>query len=524
MGAAGAAGAAGATGAAGAAGATGTAGMSGAMGTAGATAGEPQSVLERNKHPSRDGHFVQPLLTKAKAATMTFDASFQATFTGSMWASPLYAENGPGGAGAFFAVTTGGDVLALDETTGVVLWKTNVGTPPTMTGVPCGNISPLGIISTPVIDAASRTIFVGAAIAAGGATIARHEVHALSLDDGKERAGWPVNVSKVTAGNVSFNTTAQNQRGALALVGGTLYVPYGGHNGDCGMYRGWIVAIDIKNPTNVGAWATGGIGEAIWAAGGLPSDGNGVFAVTGNNLAGVATHLDSEEVVRITGMATLTRNDQNVYFPARWRAIDAADSDFGSNNALLVSVPGATPATFVVATTKDGHMYFLDSAKLGGMDGHVIDYTLVDTKVNSTRSVRGAPTTYASAAGTHVALSVDNNSLCPMGVGAGGRVVMSILVPPGAPPKPQTLWCVLQGGPMMERSASPISTTTDGKTDAIVWFMNGVNLNAVDGDTGASIFASKDTCTGIHQWTSPIAVKGRIVVGGDGHLCSWSAH
>jgi len=31
-------------------------------------------------------------------------------------------------------------------------------------------------------------------------------------------------------------------------------------------------------------------------------------------------------------------------------------------------------------------------------------------------------------------------------------------------------------------------------------------------------------CPGVRQWTSPIAVKGRIVVGADGHLCSWSVH
>jgi hypothetical protein len=509
----------------GAAGTQGTAGTqggngTGAAGTTGAAGAPPldttQSVYERNKHPSRDGHFIQAQLTKAKAGTMVLDAAFKATFTGAMWASPLYAENGPGGKGAFFAVTTTNDVLALDEATGATLWKTTIGPPPTTTGVPCGNISPLGIISTPVIDPTSRTIYVGSALAGGGTAIMRHEVHALSLDDGKERAGWPVDVTKVTAGTQKFNAPAQNQRGALALVGSILYVPYGGHNGDCGDYRGWIVAIDTKTPTNVGAWATSGVGEAIWAAGGLASDGNGVLAVTGNNLQNVAVHADSEEVVRITGMATLTRNDQNVYYPARWRAIDIADSDFGSNNAMLIRVPGATPASMVVATAKDGHMYFLDSQKLGGMDGHLVDYVIA----SATRAVRGAPTSYTTAAGVHVALSVDAASVCP--TGGGGRVVMSILVPPGAPPKPQTLWCVPQGGPMVDRSASPISTTTDGTSEAIVWFMNGTNLNAIDGDSGAQIFKSADACSGIRQWTSPIAVKGRIVVGGDGHLCAWA--
>ena len=55
--------------------------------------------------------------------------------------------------------------------------------------------------------------------------------------------------------------------------------------------------------------------------------------------------------------------------------------------------------------------------------------------------------------------------------------------------------------------------------------MNSGKLTGVDGDTGARrSSAGTDTCTGVRQWTSPIAVKGRIVVGGDGHLCSWSPH
>jgi len=41
------------------------------------------------------------------------------------------------------------------------------------------------------------------------------------------------------------------------------------------------------------AWGTGGVGEAIWAAGGMASNGDGVYALTGNSTRGVANHLDS---------------------------------------------------------------------------------------------------------------------------------------------------------------------------------------------------------------------------------------
>jgi hypothetical protein len=475
----------------------------------GGTPASGNSVLERNNHPNRDGHFIQPTLTKAMAATMALDAGFNATFTGNMWASPLYLENGPNGKGAFFAVTTGNDVYALDETDGHVVWTQNIGTSPTANGVSCGNIHPLGILSTPVIDAQARTIYVAGAIGDASA-IMSHQVHALSVDDGKERAGWPVDVS----GTLGFDPRPANQRSALSLVGGILYVAYGGHIGDCGDYRGRVVAIKTSDPTQVTGWATGGKGEAIWAAGGMASDGTSLYATTGNNTAGASTHADSEEVVRLTGMATLGAGDKNVYYPSRWRDMDGNDADLGANSPLYIT----TPASYVVAISKDGHLYLLDSANLGGSDGHKVDYTVAQTGM----SIHTAPAAYTTAQnGMHVIFSTDNNAVgCPAG-GAAGQVVMSVQIPAGSPPAPKTAWCAALGGTV----TAPIATTTDGKNDAVVWYMSNNKLVAVDGDTGASIFAGgSDTCSGVRKWTSPIAVKGRIIVGGDGHLCSWSPH
>jgi len=502
---------------------TGVGGMGGTGGVGG-TPAPSNSVLERNNHPSRDGHFIQPLLTKAAAKAMTFDTNFKANFTGAMFASPLYLENGPGGKGVFFAVTTGNDVFALDETTGAVVWTHNIGPSPTASGAGCGNISPLGIISTPVIDPAARTIYVAGAIGTGAA-IQRHEVHALSVDDGTERAGWPVDVSKASApgaaadgGALPFVPVPQNQRSALSLVKGILYVAYGGHVGDCGPYHGWVVAINTKTPSEMGAWATGGQGEGIWASGGMASDGDGVFAATGNNTAGAASHLDSEEVVRISGLGKLDRSTGASYFyPTSWLTMDRGDADFGSNNPMYVPVPGATPSTFVVALAKDGHMYLLDSTNLGSLGGQLIDFP-----VSTGLSIWTAPTAYTSNQRVHVALSISAAPNCPPGVPvANGRVVMSVAIPPGNPPQPHVLWCIPLGG--ATGPVAPISTTSDGNNNAIVWFMNGTALYGVDGDTGAIIFAGgTGVCAGVRQWTSPIAVKGRIITSADGHLCSWS--
>ena len=239
------------------------------QGQAGAAPEEPssaadESVLERNKHPSRDGVFLEPTLTQGAAATMAPDTGFAAAFSGNVYGSPLYLPNGPTGVGLFFVATTGNNVFALNETTGATVWQHNIGSSPTATGAGCGNISPLGIISTPVIDATTTppTIYVAGAI--GTTSIMNHQIHALSVVDGTEVTGWPVNVMPVSSGNVVFNTVYQNERAALSLVNGTLYVPYGGHIGECAGFHGWVIGIDTRDLLTMGTWASSGEGEGIW--------------------------------------------------------------------------------------------------------------------------------------------------------------------------------------------------------------------------------------------------------------------
>jgi hypothetical protein len=132
-------------------------------------------------------------------------------------------------------------------------------------------------------------------------------------------------------------------------------------------------------------------------------------------------------------------------------------------------------------------------------------------------SIHTAPAAYKSSQGLHVVFSTDTGALCPPG--GGGQSIVSVLIPPGAPPVPKVAWCAPLAGP----TTGPISTTTGGTDEVIVWYMSGGFLTAVDGDTGAAIFKSTSSCTGVRQWTSPIAVNGRIVASGDGHLCAWSA-
>ena len=99
-------------------------------------------------------------------------------------------------------------------------------------------------------------------------------------------------------------------------------------------------------------------------------------------------------------------------------------------------------------------------------------------------SVKTAPTTYATAKGVHFVLGIDANAACPGGVVAG-RSMISVLLTSGSPPKASVEWCS-----PMQGEAGPISTSTDGSNNALVWYVNDDKLMAVDGDTGQPLYTS----------------------------------
>src|SRR5262249_20402027 len=109
----------------------------------GATHPVGASVLQFHNHATRDGAYVDPRLTRANASTMHVDPAFATgLIDGSVYAQPLYVENGPVGS-VFLVATEKNDVYALDET-GAQKWTRNVGAPAAR-AQGCGNIQPLGI-------------------------------------------------------------------------------------------------------------------------------------------------------------------------------------------------------------------------------------------------------------------------------------------------------------------------------------------------------------------------------------------
>jgi hypothetical protein len=195
----------------------------------------------------------------------------------------------------------------------------------------CGNIHSMGITGTLVIEESTASIFLDAVVA--GSSGPRHLVFGLSVRDGSFLPGWPVDVAAAPAANgQAFNPGDQGQRGALAIVNGVLFVPFGGHFGDCGDYHGWVIGISLRDPQVVTSWAIRARGGGIWAPGGISTDGKSLFVATGNTFD-AATWGEGEAVFRLPPDLHRADRTQDHFAPVDWYELDRRDADLGGTNA-----------------------------------------------------------------------------------------------------------------------------------------------------------------------------------------------
>src|SRR5438477_7062197 len=262
------------------------------------------NVTQEHNNPSRDGVYIDAGFTPAAAAGLVRDLGFDGTIVGNVYAQPLCIDGGPNGP-MIITVTELNNVYALDATTGLPIWsRTDIGPPVPTT--PCGGFNPTGITGTPVVDLTSRRLFFDAVI---NTSPNKHFIYSLDVDTGVTTPGWPVDLNATASYNgINFVSLAQEERGGLALVNGIVYVSFSGYLGDCPTYHGWVVGVDINNPSSVGGWATTAIGGGIWGHGGVASDGTNMFVVTGNTFNTGGNWMGGEAIIRLQAVPTWSGN------------------------------------------------------------------------------------------------------------------------------------------------------------------------------------------------------------------------
>jgi outer membrane protein assembly factor BamB len=311
--------------------------------------------------------------------------------------------------GTVIAASEGNTVYAFDLS-GRQLWKRNLGAPSPADERPCGNIDPLGITGTPIVS--GGTIYVSPEL--GGPP--RHRLVALDLKTGAVK--WQLSIDLP-----GTETAAMQERGALTITGGRVWVPFGGLNGDCGGYKGRVVGVRLDGTGTPIAYTVPTKREAgIWTPPGPSVDSAGnMYVAVGNGESGVGDPYDfSDSVLEIGTDAKLLDS----FSPKSWPTDNDADLDLGSQGPALVG-------KWVFTAGKSGTAYVLRRDDLGGIGGEVSQSDLC-TSFGGTAVVGatvyvpctdGVRAVRIDDAGTlHVRWHASSDSIAGSPVVGGGRV------------------------------------------------------------------------------------------------------
>ena len=265
-----------------------------------------------------------------------------ASVDGDVYAQPLVA-------GSQVIVATANDsVYAFDAATGSTRWQQTIGTPVDAGTLPCGNVDPVGITSTPVADLATNRLYV-----VGMIQPTHHELFALALDTGAVVFHRPVDA-------VGADPAVHNQRGALALANGRVYVPFGGRFGDCGNYKGRVVAVTADGSGDPLEFAVRANREGgFWAPPGPAVAGDGSLWLASGNSDGTGDFDQGNAVIRLT--PDLQVADE--FGPTDWARLNSIDGDIGTTSPVLLD------EQHVFEIGKAGIGYVLDASHLGGVGG-----------------------------------------------------------------------------------------------------------------------------------------------------------
>jgi chitodextrinase len=348
-------------------------------------------IFTHHNDNSRTGQNLQEtVLTPARVTPATFGKLFSYTLDGNAYASPLYVANvsipGEGFHNVVYVATEHNTVYAFDADglSNGPLWQVSFINPAAgVTTVPAsdtgetGDISPeLGITGTPVIDPGTNTLYVVAKTKeVAGATVSYvQRLHALDIRSGAEKFGGPVEIqasvlglgSGTQGGQIPFHPLRQNQRPALLLSGGVVYVGFASH-GDQVPWHGWLLGYNATTLQRVMVHNTtpNGVGGGIWQSGGGPAadasgiiyfaTGNGTFDVNqgGTDLGDSFVKLDPTGAV----LDFFTPHDQ--------ATLESGDLDLGSGGVLLLPNQGGAHPHLLIEAGKGGSVYLVDRDDMG---------------------------------------------------------------------------------------------------------------------------------------------------------------
>jgi hypothetical protein len=496
-----------------------------------ATRAQVTTSQYNNARTGADVH--ETILTPRNVNANQFGKVFAFHVDGDVYAQPLYLPHaaipGNGTHNVVFVATERDSVYAFDADAAsqTPLWhasfvdSTKGIAPLTPEDVACPFILPaVGITSTPVIDAATGTIYVLARTKEHGNLL--QKLHALDVTTGAEKPASPVTIKAsvphkalgLVSTQVEFDSRRENPRAALLLSDGKVYLSWAS-SCDVGPYHGWMIAYDAHTLQQLGVFNTSPDSDesGIWAGDAGPAaDANGnVFAGAGNGTFDAASSggRDYGDSMLKLALTPAGLSVADYFTPFNQDKLNAADNDLGSGGTVLLpDQPGAHPHVLIVGG-KGGTIYVIDRDHMGkfhaGDDSHAVQ------TLPAQGSIFGA----AAYWNGHVYYLVSNDVLRDYSV-QNGRLSLAAqgtvkFIDPGATP----------------------TVSANGTKDGIVWAIETKGFQAANRQAVLHAFeavnvahelynsaqnAPRDAAGLTLRFTIPTVANGRVYIGTKGEV------
>jgi outer membrane protein assembly factor BamB len=391
------------------------------------------SVVTQHNNNTRAGlNDHETTLTTSNVNTKQFGKLFTLEVDDQVYAQPLIAGNlsiSGDKHNVVYVASVNNTLYAFDGDDGTTYWQKNFTTagmrPPKntdMTGACGGSYQDfsgnIGIVSTPVIDSVSQTIYF-VARSTDGTNFVQY-LHAVNIISGSEMPGSPVKITATYNGSgdgninnvITFDAQRQNQRQALTLLNGIVYVAFSSHC-DWGPYHGWILGYNsgtlqqqiVYNDT------PDGYDGGIWESGmGMAADSQGnLYVVIGNGTVGAnndPTVLTNrgESALKLTPSSSSLQ--VNSYFtPSNYQYLEDNDLDYGTMGAFLIP-----NSNFYFTGCKDGKIYLLNKDNMGGFSasGNQVQQTI---QLNQDANMHCQPAYYKGASNEFIYIWAENDVL-----------------------------------------------------------------------------------------------------------------
>ncbi len=493
----------------------------------------PGTLTWRNDNARSGVNNRELALAPGNVNSSSFGILFSCPIDGYAYAQPLYVPNltiaGKGMHNVVIVATEKDSVYAFDadDKTCNSFWKASLipaeSIPiefPNLQNLESNIVPFVGITGTPAIDATTSTLYVVAAsqtvpVAPSFNPTYSVKLFAIDLASGHpeiQPAGAEISVPQ--GQNAVFRPLVENQRPALLLDNGVVYVGFGSYGGEVD-YNGWLLAYDSatlqqKAFFNTTPQTTQG---GIWQSGGGPSaDANHlIFVGSGDGPPNAGVNYSDSFVklalgTRLAVADSFTPCDQG----QGWGVNPDATLQSMSSAPLLVDVSGPIPH-LLIGGSRQGFLYVVNRDQMGGFPVPCSDAPPRVQAIPTGGPILSTPLLW----NTSVYLAPGNGYLVSYFLNSG-----TLSTTPSGLRSPEALGA---------QGATPV-ISSNGAANGILWLIDSSGaqvtpgtpaiLRAYDPDNlsnelynSATAAASRDQAGPAVKFTIPTVANGKVYIG-----------